>query len=73
MTDNEQINKEIDRILGYISDAETSIDYARDEIQDLIDIIKVTEEVEDFLQEIMDYVELPEEVRNKAGELWRKV
>jgi len=72
MTDKEQ-NNGIKYILRYFSEAESSLECARSEIEDLINTLKVSDEVENFIWELQDNEQIPEEIRNKAGELWKKI
>ena len=61
------------RIDNYLSSMECQFDYARDEIQDLIDRVQISDEVSDFLQSLMDNPKIPNEIQDKAGELWTKI
>ena len=61
------------KIDDYLSSMECQFDFARDEIQDLIDRVQISDEVSDFLQNLMDNPNIPEEIQDKAGELWTKI
>lgn len=65
----EIINKYLQTIEIRLHDAESSIDLARDDIQDLINVCKVSDEVYDFIQDLMDNPNVSEEIQDKAGEL----
>lgn len=61
------------RIDNYLSSMEYQFDYARDEIQDLIDRVQISDEVSDFLQSLMDNPQIPNKIQDKVGELWTKI
>ena len=69
----EELEKGLQRCELHLHDAEVSIDYARDEIQDLINIAQVSDEVYDFIISLMDNSDVPKEVQDKAKELWLKL
>ena len=73
MTDKPMVLKGLERIERYLSEAESSIDIARDYMQEVLDDIKINDEVSDFLLGLVDNEDVPEEIRNKAGELWKKI
>ena len=73
MTDKLMVLKGLERIERYLSEAESSIDIARDYMQEVLDDIKINDEVSDFLLGLVDNENVPEEIRNKAGELWKKI
>ena len=73
MIDEPIILKGLERIGRYLSEAETSLDIARDYMQEFLDDIKINDEVSDFLLGLVDNEDVPEEIRNKAGELWKKI
>ena len=73
MIDEPIILKGLERIERYLSEAETSLDIARDYMQEFLDDIKINDEVSDFLLGLVDNEDVPEEIRNKAGELWKKI
>ena len=73
MTDKPMILKGLERIERYLSEAESSIDIARDYMQEFLDDIKINDEVSDFILDLVDNEDIPEEIRNKAGELWKKI
>ena len=73
MIDEPIILKGHERIERYLSEAETSLDIARDYMQEFLDDIKINDEVSDFLLGLVDNEDVPEEIRNKAGELWKKI
>ena len=67
------ILKGLERIERYLSEAETSLDIARDYMQEFLDDIKISDEVSDFILDLVDNEDIPEDIRNKAGELWKKI
>ena len=73
MIDEPIILKGLERIGRYLSEAETSLDIARDYMQEFLDDIKINDEVSDFLLGLVDNEDVPEGVRNKADELWKKI
>ena len=73
MTDKPMVLKGLERIERYLSEAESSIDIARDYMQEVLDDIKINDEVSDFLLDLVDNEDVPEGIRNKAGELWKKI
>ena len=73
MIDEPIILKGFERIGRYLSEAETSLDIARDYMQEFLDDIKINDEVSDFLLGLVANKDIPEEIRNKAGELWKKI
>ena len=73
MADKQMILKGLERIERYLSEAETSLDIARDYMQEFLDDIKINDEVSDFILDLVDNEDIPEEIRNKAGELWKKI
>ena len=73
MIDEPIILKGLERIERYLSEAETSLDIARDYMQEFLDDIKINDEVSDFLLGLVANKDIPEEIRNKAGELWKKI
>ena len=73
MIDEPIILKGLERIERYLSEAETSLDIARDYMQEVLDDIKINDEVSDFLLGLVDNEDVPEGIRNKADELWKKI
>ena len=73
MTDKPMVLKGLERIERYLSEAESSIDIARDYMQEVLDDIKINDEVSDFLLDLVDNEDIPEGIRNKADELWKKI
>ena len=73
MIDEPIILKGLERIERYLSEAETSLDIARDYMQEVLDDIKINDEVSDFLLSLVANKDVPEEVRSKADELWKKI
>ena len=73
MIDEPIILKGLERIERYLSEAETSLDIARDYMQEFLDDIKINDEVSDFLLDLVDNEDIPEGIRNKADELWKKI
>ena len=73
MIDEPIILKGLERIERYLSEAESSIDIAQDYMQEVLDDIKINDEVSDFILDLVDNDNIPEDIRNKAGELWRKI
>lgn len=61
------------KIDDYLSNMECQFDYARDEIQDLIDRVQISDKVSDFLQSLMDNPQIPEDIQDKAGDLWTEI
>ena len=73
MIDEPIILKGLERIERYLLEAESSIDIARDYMQEVLDDIKINDEVSDFLLSLVANKDVPEEVRSKADELWKKI
>lgn len=73
MIDEPIILKGLERIGRYLSEAETSLDIARDYMQEFLDDIKINDEVSDFLLGLVANKDVPEEIRIKADELWKKM
>lgn len=73
MTDKPMVLKGLERIERYLSEAESSIDIAQDYMQEVLDDIKINDEVSDFLLDLVANKDVPEEVRSKADELWKKI
>ena len=73
MIDEPIILKGLERIERYLSEAETSLDIARDYMQEFLDDIKINDEVSDFLLDLVANKDIPEEIRIKADELWKKM
>ena len=73
MADKQMILKGLERIERYLSEVESSIDIARDYMQEVLDDIKINDEVSDFILDLVDNEDIPEDIRNKAGELWKKI
>lgn len=73
MIDEPIILKGLERIGRYLSEAETSLDIARDYMQEFLDDIKINDEVSDFLLDLVASKDVPEEIRIKADELWKKI
>ena len=73
MIDEPIILKGLERIERYLSEAETSLDIARDYMQEFLDDIKINDEVSDFLLDLVANKDIPEEIRIKADELWKKI
>lgn len=73
MIDKSMMIKGLERIERYLSEAETSLDIARDYMQEVLDDLKINNEVSDFILDLMDNEDIPEGIRNKAGELWKKI
>ena len=73
MTDKPMVLKGLERIERYLSETETYLDIARDYMQEVLDDIKINDEVSDFLLGLVANKDVPEEVRSKADELWKKI
>ena len=73
MIDEPIILKGLERIGRYLSEAETSLDIARDYMQEFLNDIKINDEVSDFLLGLVANKDIPEEIRIKADELWKKI
>lgn len=73
MTDKPMVLKGLERIERYLSEAESSIDIARDYMQEVLDDIKINDEVSDFLLGLVANKDIPEEIRFKADDLWKKI
>lgn len=73
MTDKPMVLKGLERIERYLSEAESSIDIARDYMQEVLDDIKINDEISDFLLGLVANKDIPEEIRFKADELWKKI
>ena len=73
MIDEPIILKGLERIERYLTEAETSLDIARDYMQEFLDDIKINDEVSDFLLGLVANKDIPEEIRSKADELWKKI
>ena len=73
MIDEPIILKGLERIERYLSEAETSLDIARDYMQEVLDDIKINDEVSDFLLGLVANKDVPDEIRMKADELWKKI
>ena len=73
MIDEPIILKGLERIERYLSEAETSLDIARDYMQEFLDDIKINDEVSDFLLGLVANKDIPEEIRFKADDLWKKI
>lgn len=73
MIDEPIILKGLERIGRYLSEAETSLDIARDYMQEFLDDIKINDEVSDFLLDLVASKDVPEEIRIKTDELWKKM
>lgn len=73
MIDEPIILKGLERIGRYLSEAETSLDIARDYMQEFLDDIKINDEVSDFLLGLVANKDIPEEIRFKADDLWKKI
>ena len=73
MTDKPMVLKGLERIERYLSEAESSIDIAQDYMQEVLDDIKINDEISDFLLDLVVNKDVPEEVRSKADELWKKI
>ena len=72
MIDEPIILKGLERIGRYLSEAETSLDIARDYMQEFLDDLKINDEVSDFLLGLVANKDIPEEIRFKADDLWKK-
>ena len=73
MIDEPIILKGLERIERYLSEAESSLDIARDYMQEFLDDIKINDEVSDFLLGLVANKDVPEEIRFKADDLWKKI
>lgn len=73
MIDEPIILKGLERIERYLSEAETSLDIARDYMQEFLDDIKINDEVSDFLLDLVANKDVPKEIRFKADDLWKKI
>ena len=73
MADKQMILKGLERVERYLSETETSLDIARDYMQEVLDDLKINDEVSDFILDLVDNEDIPEDVRNRAGELWKKI
>lgn len=73
MTDKQIIMKGLENIENYLARTESSLDIARDYMQEVLDDLKINEEIENFLLELNENETIPTEISEKAGELWRKI
>ena len=73
MTDKQIIIKGLEEIENYLDRTEESLDIARDYMQEVLDDLKINDEVSDFILDLVDNENIPEDIRNKAGELWQKI
>ena len=73
MADKQMILKGLERIERYLSETETSLDIARDYMQEVLDDLKINDEVSDFILDLVDNEDISKDIRNKAGELWKKI
>ena len=73
MADKQMILKGLERVERYLSETETSLDIARDYMQEVLDDLKINDEVSDFILDLVDNEDIPKDIRNKAGELWKKI
>ena len=73
MTDKQIIIKGLEKIEKYLTETESALDIANDYMQELLDDLKINDEVSDFILDLLDNENIPEDIRNKAGELWRKI
>ena len=73
MTDKQIIMKGLEKIEKQLDDVESSLDIARDYMQEVLDDLKINEEIEDFLLELNENETIPTEISTKAGELWQKI
>lgn len=73
MIDEPIILKGLERIGRYLSEAETSLDIARDYMQEFLDDIKINDEISDFLLGLVANKDIPEEIRSRADDLWKKI
>ena len=71
MADKQMILKGLERVERYLSETETSLDIARDYMQEVLDDLKINDEVSDFILDLVDNEDIPEEIRNKAGDVWK--
>ena len=70
IADLDEYKKIID---NYLSSMETQFDFARDEIQDLIDRLQISDETSNFLESLIDNPNIPKDIQDKASELWVKI
>ena len=73
MTDEQIIIRRLEKIEKYFSEVEISLDVIRGSIQDILDDVKINEEVSAFILDLVDNDNIPENIRNEAGELWLKI
>ena len=73
MTDKQIIMKGLEKIENYLDRTESSLDIARDYMQEVLDDLKINEEIQDFLLELNENETIPTEISTKAGELWQKI
>lgn len=73
MTDKQSLIKGLEEIENYLDRTEESLDIARDYMQEVLDDLKINDEVSDFILDLVDNDNIPEDIRNKAGELWQKI
>lgn len=73
MTDKQIIIKELEKIEKYLAETESALDIASDYMQEVLDDLKINDEVSDFILDLIDNENLPKDIRNKAGELWQKI
>ena len=73
MTDKQIIMKGLENIEKYLAKTESALDIARDYMQEVLDDLKINDEVSYFILDLIDNENLPKDIRNKAGELWQKI
>ena len=73
MADKQMILKGLERVERYLSETETSLGIARDYMQEVLDDLKINDEVSDFILDLVDSECSPKDIRSKAGEVWKKI
>lgn len=73
MPDKQIIIKGLEKIEKYLAKTESALDIASDYMQEVLDDLKINDEVSDFIFDLIDNENLPKDIRNKAGELWQKI
>ena len=63
----------IEKIKNQLYTVESYYDIAQDYMQEVLDDLKINDEVSDFILSLVDDDRIPTDIQDKAGELWQKI
>lgn len=73
MTDKQIIIDGVEKIKRQLDTVESYFDIAQDYMQEVLDDLKINEEVSDFILSLQKDDRIPTDIQDKAVDLWWKI